>query len=62
MRRVAALARERGCTPVVLTFDPHPARVLAPDRAPKLLMTMDQRLRAMESEGIEAVFADPFFA
>jgi riboflavin kinase / FMN adenylyltransferase len=60
MRRVVALARERACIPTVLTFDPHPARVLAPDRAPKLLMTMDQRLRGMESEGIEAVFAIPF--
>ena len=60
MRRVVALARERGCIPTVLTFDPHPARVLVPDRAPKLLMTMDQRLRGMEAEGIEAVFSIPF--
>jgi riboflavin kinase/FMN adenylyltransferase len=60
MRRVVALARAKGCTPTVLTFDPHPARVLAPDRAPKLLMTMDQRLRGMETEGIEAVFPIPF--
>jgi len=60
MRRVVALAREKGCIPTVLTFDPHPARVLAPDRAPKLLMTMDQRLRGMETEGIEAVFSIPF--
>jgi riboflavin kinase/FMN adenylyltransferase len=60
MRRMVALARERGYTPTILTFDPHPARVLAPDRAPKLLMTIDQRVRAMESEGIEAVFLLPF--
>lgn len=60
MRRVVALARERNCAATVLTFDPHPARVLAPERAPKLLMTFDQRLRAMAGEGIEAVFAIPF--
>ncbi len=60
MRRVVALARERGYTPTILTFDPHPAQVLAPDRAPKLLMTIEQRVRAMESEGIEAVFLLPF--
>src|ERR1035438_6934697 len=59
MRHVVAVARERGCIPTVLTFDPHPARVLAPERAPKLLMTMDQRLRAMEAEGIEAVLLIP---
>ncbi len=60
MRRVAALARQHGCTPAVLTFDPHPARVLAPERAPRLLMTIGQRLRAMEAEGIEAVLLIPF--
>jgi riboflavin kinase/FMN adenylyltransferase len=60
MRHVVALARERGSIPTVLTFDPHPARVLAPERAPKLLMTMGQRLRGMEAEGIEAVFSIPF--
>lgn len=60
MRRVVAIGRERGLTPTVLTFDPHPARVLAPERAPKLIMTMGQRLRAMEAEGIEAVFLLPF--
>jgi riboflavin kinase / FMN adenylyltransferase len=60
MRRVVAIARERGYTPTILTFDPHPAQVLAPDRAPKLLMTIDQRVRAMQSEGIEAVLLFPF--
>ncbi len=60
MRRVAALARANGYSAAVLTFDPHPARVLAPDRAPKLLMTIDQRLRNMEREGIEAVLLLPF--
>jgi riboflavin kinase/FMN adenylyltransferase len=54
------LAREKPCIPTVLTFDPHPARVLAPERAPRLLMTVDQKLRSMEKEGIEAVFMIPF--
>jgi riboflavin kinase/FMN adenylyltransferase len=60
MRRVTAWSRSKGYIPAVLTFDPHPARVLAPDRAPKLLMTIDQRLRTMESAGIEAVLLLPF--
>jgi riboflavin kinase/FMN adenylyltransferase len=54
LRRVAAIARERGLTPAVLTFDPHPARVLAPDRAPRLISTIAQRLRRMESAGVDA--------
>lgn len=60
MRRVVELAKMRGAVPFVLTFDPHPARVLAPERAPKLLMTIDQRVRAMQEEGIEAVLLLPF--
>jgi riboflavin kinase/FMN adenylyltransferase len=60
MRRVVALARAIECVPAVLTFDPHPARVLAPERAPRLLMTMDQRLRSMEAEGVEAALLIAF--
>lgn len=60
MRRVVAIAREKNLTPTVLTFDPHPARVLAPDRAPRLLMTVGQKLRAMEAEGIDSALLLPF--
>jgi riboflavin kinase / FMN adenylyltransferase len=60
MRRLTTEARERGLIPTVLTFDPHPARVLAPERAPKLIMTLGQRLRAFASEGVEAVLCLPF--
>jgi len=60
MRRVAFAARETGATPTVLTFDPHPAQVLAPERAPKLIMTVNQRLRRMEQMGMEAALLIPF--
>ena len=60
MRRVAAIARERGLEATVLTFDPHPARVLAPERAPKLIMTVDQRIRALDAEKMDAVLLLPF--
>ena len=60
LRRVATIASERDQVPVVLTFDPHPAQVLAPHRAPKLITTISQRLRRMESEGIEAALLLPF--
>src|SRR5580704_16099810 len=60
MRSVVRIAKEQGLTPVVLTFDPHPARVLAPDRAPKLITTVAQRLRRLEEEGIDAALLLPF--
>jgi riboflavin kinase/FMN adenylyltransferase len=62
LRRVSAIASERAIVPVVLTFDPHPARVLAPQRAPKLITTIDQRLRRAESEGVQAALLLPFSA
>lgn len=60
MRRVATIARELGLEATVLTFDPHPARILAPERAPKLIMTVDQRIRALDAEGMDAVLLLPF--
>jgi riboflavin kinase / FMN adenylyltransferase len=59
-QRVVELGRERGWKPSVLTFDPHPTTVVAPDRAPKLLTTLDERLELMAAQGIEQVFVLPF--
>lgn len=44
-----------GRATVVATFDPHPLVVLAPDRRPKLLTTLAQRLRLLERMGIDTV-------
>jgi len=38
-----ARARETGGLSVALTFDPHPARLLQPDRAPAALNTLSQK-------------------
>ncbi len=45
-REVVQVSRERGVRPTVLTFDPHPAAVVAPERAPRLLTTRRRALRA----------------
>jgi riboflavin kinase/FMN adenylyltransferase len=47
MRRVAAVAHEHGWKAAALTFDPHPTRLVAPARAPRLLTTPEQRARLM---------------
>ena len=60
LRRVVELSAERQLTPSVLTFDPHPTRVVAPSRAPRLLSTPEQRLGLLQKEGIEQVFVLPF--
>ncbi len=60
LRRVAALAREEGWKAAALTFDPHPAKLLAPANAPRLLTTMDQRARMMLDQGIDEILILPF--
>jgi riboflavin kinase / FMN adenylyltransferase len=53
-------AGKSGSRAAVLTFDPHPARILRPDLAPTLLMTLDQRLRAFDAAGIDATLVLTF--
>jgi riboflavin kinase / FMN adenylyltransferase len=57
---VTALARERQLRPTVLTFDPHPACIVAPDRAPRLLSTPEERVHVMAQYGIEQALILPF--
>jgi len=53
--RVRRRAGERGGTPAAMTFDPHPPRVLRPDKAPALLMTKEQKLEALSRSGMQGV-------
>ena len=55
IERVRRGAAEHGGTPMAMTFDPHPSRVVRPDKAPPLLMTKAQRLEALAQAGIGAV-------
>jgi riboflavin kinase / FMN adenylyltransferase len=60
LKRVVALARERGWKASVLTFDPHPTRVVAPARAPRLLTSPERRAELMAEEGIQQILILPF--
>lgn len=55
-----ARARETGGLAVVLTFDPHPARVLAPDLAPSALMTPAQKAEILAGLGVDRLAVLPF--
>jgi riboflavin kinase/FMN adenylyltransferase len=55
IERVKRGAAEPGGTPMAMTFDPHPPRVVRPDKAPPLLMTKTQRLEALDRAGIACV-------
>lgn len=55
--RAAALG---GIPRAVLTFDPHPMTLTSPERAPKLLTSIDQRLEILEYLGVDTVGVLPF--
>lgn len=48
-------ARARGFAAGVVTFDPHPLSIVAPERVPPMLTTIDQRLELLEGLGIDLV-------
>ena len=55
IERVRRGAEERGSTSVAMTFDPHPSKIVRPDKAPPLLMTHDQKLEALARGGMHGV-------
>ncbi len=55
IERVRARADERGATAVALTFDPHPPRIVRPDKAPPVLMTKAQKIEALARAGMHGV-------
>jgi len=57
---MVARARDLGVPAVVITFDPHPAAVLHPERAPLPLTTMEQREKLLDEVGVDVVLVVHF--
>jgi riboflavin kinase/FMN adenylyltransferase len=53
--RVRRRAGERAGTPAAMTFDPHPPRIVRPDKAPPLLMTKTQKIEALGRAGMQGI-------
>jgi len=60
LRRVRAIGRERGEASVAITFAPHPAAVLRPDRVPQLLTPFPLQTELFEKSGIDRLLILPF--
>lgn len=58
--QTVAAARNGGGSSVVLTFDPHPVRVLAPAKAPPLLTATAHKLQLIAQLGVDACVVQPF--
>jgi len=59
---VVGRAVARGGTAVVVTFDPHPSRVLSPGRAPDLLTTLEHKAKLVSQLGAGCLLVIPFDA
>jgi riboflavin kinase/FMN adenylyltransferase len=53
IRTSAEHAKEANGTPVVVTFDPHPAKVLRPEKAPHLLTATQHKIALIRDLGVE---------
>ena len=62
IEQVRAHADRLGAKSVVVTFDPHPASVVRPESAPKLLTDLNQKLELLASTGVDATVVVPFDA
>ena len=62
LRRVIELGQEHRLKPAVLTFDPHPTRVVAPHRAPRLLTSIEERIALIREQGVDDIVVLPFTA
>ncbi len=59
-RQVVARAREIKGASIAFTFEPHPLKVLAPERSPRMLNTFHAKMKLIESTGIEVVVCAEF--
>ncbi|MEW6408997.1 MAG: bifunctional riboflavin kinase/FAD synthetase [Nitrospirota bacterium] len=60
LRKIVEKAGEIGGTSVVLTFEPHPLKVIAPEKSPKLLTTFSEKTRLIEDMGVDVIVTARF--
>ncbi|MFA7059238.1 MAG: bifunctional riboflavin kinase/FAD synthetase [Pedobacter sp.] len=59
-QRMKAVAAANAYTTVVVTFEPHPLSVLAPEAAPSLITTFDQKVALIAEAGIDCLVVIEF--
>ena len=59
-RTLVARARELQVNSLVYTFEPHPLKILVPERAPLLLNTPEEKVRLIEASNVDIMLRAPF--
>ncbi|MGE5390023.1 MAG: bifunctional riboflavin kinase/FAD synthetase [Deltaproteobacteria bacterium] len=60
IRELVAQSRNEGGRAAAFIFEPHPSRVLAPDRAPNLLVTADRKAELLRESGLDILIYNSF--
>lgn len=60
VRNTVAESKRMGCPSIVVTFEPHPLKVLAPERAPRLILSYEDKMTLLQSLGVDIVVAQRF--
>ena len=60
IERTIAAAADKSLKSAVLTFYPHPTAIVAPHRTPDLITTLEERLRLLDSSGVQQIMVLPF--
>lgn len=59
-RSVVERARKDGAVSMVCTFEPHPLKVLAPEHAPRLINTREEKERLIAASQVDVLVQIPF--
>jgi riboflavin kinase/FMN adenylyltransferase len=60
VRKVITRAKELGAYSIVVTFRPHPLKVLAPEKCPPLISIYEEKIRLFEKLGVDVLVKIPF--
>ncbi len=60
LKLVSSRAKALGAKSVVYTFDPHPLKVVAPEKSPPLMLTVEDKACLVESFGIDYMVVAEF--
>ncbi|MBI2821007.1 MAG: FAD synthetase family protein, partial [Acidobacteria bacterium] len=60
LQQVVGRARYHHGTAAVLTFHPHPQKIISPAESPRLIQTFEQKAALLEKIGIDLLIVTPF--
>ncbi|MEK9629666.1 MAG: bifunctional riboflavin kinase/FAD synthetase [Nitrospinota bacterium] len=59
-KKAAEIAREKGGTSIAFTFEPHPLKIIAPEKVPPLLTHFNKKMKLIEACNIDSVICADF--